>query len=221
MLVPSGEEGSYDQYGVVIDAGSSGSRVHIYKWQDPLYTLQQNNPESEDSIPRIHLDKAWTDKVTPGLSSFENKPQKAFGEHIRPLLTFAEGVIPTEKIKSTPVFIQATAGMRLLPDKKRNSIISNLCHGLEHSTDFLFQSCNSQVQVIDGETEGLYGWIGLNYLLKNFEHYNSSDLSHSSTGFMDMGGASAQVAYVPSDREEVKKHEDDISTCLLYTSRCV
>ncbi|SCV05986.1 LANO_0H19570g1_1 [Lachancea nothofagi CBS 11611] len=205
----------HDRYGVVIDAGSSGSRVYVYKWQDPQFSAQQSNSEIKKSVPEIHLNKEWTFKTSPGLSSFAKKPEKAFRKHIEPLLEFAEDVIPQENLRFTPVFIQATAGMRLLPEKKRNAILDHLCHDIKQSTDFLVGDCRSQIQVIDGETEGLYGWIGLNYLLGNFNNFNVSDARHSSSGFMDMGGASAQIAFVPSSQEEIVKHDDDISTVTL------
>ncbi|CUS21935.1 LAQU0S04e04214g1_1 [Lachancea quebecensis] len=215
MRAPQGNALDHDQYGVVIDAGSSGSRVYIYKWQDPVYTSEVEDVENLDSVPQIFLSKEWTTKTSPGLSSFKKKPKKAFKNHIKPLLQFAEEIIPRDHLKSTPVFIQATAGMRLLSDKKRDLILDNLCYGIKHSTDFLLEDCRSQIQVIDGETEGIYGWIGLNYLLKNFDNYNASDELHSSFGFMDMGGGSAQVAYVPNNPREIEKHDDDISSVTL------
>ncbi|CAR24325.1 apyrase [Lachancea thermotolerans CBS 6340] len=215
MRQSQGNALNHDQYGVVIDAGSSGSRVYIYKWQDPAYTSKVGDTENLYSVPRISLSKEWTTKTSPGLSSFKKKPNKAFKDHIKPLLQFAEDIIPKENLKSTPVFIQATAGMRLLSDKKRDLILGDLCSGIKHSTNFLLEDCRSQVQVIDGETEGIYGWIGLNYLLKNFDNYNASDELHTSFGFMDMGGGSAQVAYVPNNPREIEKHDDDISSVIL------
>ena len=32
---------------------------------------------------------------------------------------------------------------------------------------------------------------------------------------MDMGGASTQIAFVPSSKEEIKKHEEDLSKVIL------
>ncbi|SCU84149.1 LAFA_0D08460g1_1 [Lachancea sp. 'fantastica'] len=203
-------------YGVVIDAGSSGSRVYVYKWEDPSFTADQANEEEQHSVPKIYLDKEWTYKITPGLSSFSSKPKQAFKKHIKPLLEFAERNVPKERLHSTPVFIQATAGMRLLQEKKRAAILNNLCYEMKKFDSFTIEDCESQIQIIDGETEGLYGWIGLNYLLGNFNDYRTeSGSSHKSSGFMDMGGASAQIAFVPSNEAEVERHDDDISTVTL------
>lgn len=207
---------SDNHYGIVIDAGSSGSRIHIFEWQDPAALNNAKvTEELKQSVPQIFQDKDWTYKVTPGLSKYEEKPQKAFSKHIKPLLEYAKNIIPEDKVKETPVFVQATAGMRLLPAKKRDKILEDVCHGIKHSTDFLLSNCESQVQVIDGETEGLYGWIGLNYLLGNFNEYDTSKEEHSTFGFMDMGGASTQIAFSPSDSNEIAKHKDDMAKITL------
>lgn len=204
------------RYGVVIDAGSSGSRIHIFKWENPNSLLSSTqDQELLQSVPHIIQDKDWTHKVTPGLSKFNKKPHKAFSDHVKPLLEFASEIIPKEKLGNTPVFIQATAGMRLLPEKERNKILSNLCAGIGQSSGFLLQNCESQIQVIDGELEGLYGWVGLNYLFGHFNSYDVTREEHFTFGFMDMGGASTQIAFAPSDPPEVSKHKDDISTVYL------
>ncbi|SCW03475.1 LAFE_0G11276g1_1 [Lachancea fermentati] len=215
MHIEDIEDKKSDQYGVIIDAGSSGSRVYVYRWQDPSFTLKEGSDKELKSVPQIYLNKDWTTKTSPGLSSFEKQPEKAFKKHVKPLLEYAEKLIPKEKVRETPVFIQATAGMRLLPKKRREKILKNVCADMQHSTNFLIKDCELQVQIIDGETEGLYGWTGLNYLLGNFNEYDVSQDFHPSYGFMDMGGASAQIAFVPSNIDEIKTHDDDISTITL------
>ncbi|QLQ81610.1 hypothetical protein HG537_0F03710 [Torulaspora globosa] len=203
-------------YGVVIDAGSSGSRIHVFKWQDNDALLAEStNEELVHSVPQIFQDKDWTQKVTPGLSKYGSKPHKAFSKHVKPLLDFAREIIPEDKIKETPVFLQATAGMRLLEPAKRDKILKEICKGIKHSTDFLLSSCESQIQVIDGQTEGLYGWLSLNYLLGHFNNYDPSKTDHFTFGFMDMGGASTQIAFSPSDQNEIERHRDDIARITL------
>ncbi|KAG0668653.1 Golgi apyrase [Maudiozyma exigua] len=205
-----------DCYGIVIDAGSSGSRLHIFKWTDPS-TIDISIHDSKElhSVPKIEQSKDWIFKTKPGLSSFEHKTNKAFSKHIKPLLQEAEKVIPSKKIKDTPIFIQATAGMRLLPEKKRNAILEDVCSKIKKDTKFKMENCDTQIQIIDGEIEGIYGWLGLNYLLGNFNNYNEYDEDHFTMGFMDKGGASAQIAFVPSDKNEIKRYKYDIPTVYL------
>lgn len=205
-----------DSYGIVIDSGSSGSRLHIFKWINPAsIDTKQHKAEEIQSVPKIEQSKDWIFKSNPGLSSYEHKTNKAFSEHIKPLLKKAEKIIPSDKIKNTPVFVQATAGMRLLPKKNRNAILKDVCNGIKSSTNFLMEDCDVQVQIIDGETEGIYGWLGLNYLLGHFNNYNEDEKDHFTMGFMDMGGASAQIAFVPSDKDEIERHKEDIPTVYL------
>lgn len=199
----------FDRYGIVVDAGSSGSRIHIYRWQDPN-TISVTDVKAH-SVPQIYQSKDWIYKVTPGLSNFEDHPKKSFTKHIKPLLDFAATIIPSDKIKDTPIFIQATAGMRLLKPEKQRKILENVCEGIKKSTEFLLTDCDSQIQVIDGQTEGIYGWLSLNYLGGYFNNYDPNDSNHFTYGFMDMGGASAQIAFEPSDKEEIKRHKEDIA----------
>ncbi|EJS44028.1 ynd1p [Saccharomyces arboricola H-6] len=211
-------ENTNGRYGIVIDAGSSGSRIHVFKWQETESLLHANYEDSDSSlrsVPHIHQEIDWTLKMNPGLSTFEKKPQEAYKSHIKPLLNFAKNIIPESHWSSCPIFIQATAGMRLLPRDKQSAILDSLCQELKRPSEFLIEDCSSQIQVIDGETEGLYGWIGLNYLYGHFNNYDPQVSNHFTFGFMDMGGASTQIAFAPYDRDQIAKHRDDIATIFL------
>lgn len=48
-----------------------------------------------------------------GLSSFVNNPSES-SEHVSPLLQYASALVPKTKHAETPVYIMATAGLRLL-----------------------------------------------------------------------------------------------------------
>jgi len=72
--------------------------------------------------------------------------------------------------------------------------------------------------VIPGETEGLYGWIAANYLLGGFDDPSSHNhgKGHHTYGFLDMGGASAQIAFAPN-ATEAEKHANDLKLLRLRT----
>ena len=71
---------------------------------------------------------------------------------MRPLLQFAAHHIPQRKHQETPLYILATAGMRLLPKDKRDAIVKNIRMEVPKISDFYFTE--SQVEVITGKQEG-------------------------------------------------------------------
>lgn len=108
--------------------------------------------------------------------------------------------------------------MRLLPDYERKTLLNEVCSYARKNYKFQLPDCDIHIQVIPGETEGLYGWIAANYLLEGFdkpdEHNHGK--GHHTYGFLDMGGASAQIAFAPNSTE-AQKHWDDLKLLRLRT----
>lgn len=203
------------KYGIVVDSGSSGSRMQIYKWPEPEYVRKHTDDEAIlKSPPQVTQEPDWTKKIKPGISTYNTKTNKIWTEHFKELIEFAEGIIPKEKYSDTPIFVLATAGMRLLSKSDQEKVLKQTCLELKKNSEFLINDCEEHVQVIDGEVEGLYGWLGLNYLMGQMNTYEAN-VNHESIGFMDMGGASTQIAFVPSSTEEIDKHKDDIARVTL------
>jgi len=186
-------------YGVVIDCGSSGSRVYIYYW--PPHSGSKE--ELLDMKQMIDIDgNPVRLKIKPGISSFADNPSNA-SMSLRPLLQFASHHVPHSKHHETPLYILATAGMRLLPAMKRKNIIKNIEQQIPKMTEFFFTK--SQVEVITGKQEGIYLWIATNYMLGRFDHSHdvsttpASTVSHvirkQTVGTIEIGGASLQIAY--------------------------
>ncbi|PPQ66190.1 hypothetical protein CVT26_011049 [Gymnopilus dilepis] len=197
-------------FGIVIDAGSSGSRLQIYSWRDPRSIRVEKDSKLAYTLPKVEKgtrdDVQWVTKVEPGLSSLEGKPEDV-GNYLRPLLSHAREHIPPSLHKDTPLFLLATAGMRLLPPKKQAEILLETCRFLVHHSDFKIDvpssvgPCGSSVRIITGEEEGLFGWIAVNYLMDGF---TGSSQDRTTYGFLDMGGASTQIAFEPSPEHQAK-----------------
>jgi hypothetical protein len=171
-----------NHYMMIVDAGSSGSRLHIFKYDGPA------------SLPSIT--DVFSENVKPGLSSYANHPENA-GASLKSILDDATDFMQKNggDIKTTPINILATAGMRLLPAEKQQAIYANITNYLK--TNYQFTVGN--VETISGKMEGLYGWLDVNYLLDTFR------LPRLSVGAIDMGGASTEIAFATDDRS----HPDD------------
>ncbi|KAJ2661751.1 Golgi apyrase [Coemansia sp. RSA 1199] len=199
--------GDRRKYGVVIDAGSSGSRLMIYAWDDPGSTTASNNDKWQ--LPVVErASEHWTHKTSTGISSFADRPHRVGVEHIKPLLDFAQQHIPQQQLAHTPVVLLATAGMRLLPRAHQLQILDTACTYARANYDFMLKDCQDSFQVVSGEVEGLFGWIAVNYLLD--DGFNSN----STHGFLDMGGASAQIAFAPAPNA-VAQMRDELATVTL------
>ncbi|PFX27380.1 Ectonucleoside triphosphate diphosphohydrolase 4 [Stylophora pistillata] len=191
---------SHYHYGIVIDCGSSGSRVFIYYWPP-----HNGNPEELLQIKQMKDNRGnpVRMKIKPGISSQVNWPSEA-SSYIDPLLSFAAQQIPEHKHKETPLYILATAGMRMLSVTDQEAILDDLRVDVPLKYNFHFTS--SHVEVITGKQEGIYSWIGVNFELGRFDHSHDSQESppnnsasevnrKSTVGSLDMGGGSAQIAF--------------------------
>ena len=151
-----------------------------------------------------------------GISTFGTKPQLVGKDHLKKLFDHALKVVPEDAVPDTPIFLLATAGMRLLPDSQRQKLLAEVCSYAQSHTEFQITSCESNFEVITGETEGLYGWLAANYLLGGFDssedHVQGKE--HHTYGFLDMGGASAQIAFSPNATES-EKHAEDLKLVRL------
>lgn len=152
------------------------------------------------------------------MSTFGDDPAAVGPEHLKDLVHHALDIIPEDQIEDTPIFLMATAGMRLLPQDQQSALTHEICTYLRETTEFSLPDCDLHIQVIPGETEGLYGWIASNYLLGGFDRPEDHDhgKGHNTYGFLDMGGASAQIAFAPN-ATEAEKHANDLKLLRMRT----
>lgn len=121
------------EYAVMIDAGSSGSRVHVYKFK------VCNDPELEDEV--FHM-------LNPGLSSFGDDAQGA-AKSLEKLMEIAVKSVPKNLQSCTPIAVKATAGLRMLGAEQSKNILDAVRKYLE---TYPFPIAN--VEIMEGKDEG-------------------------------------------------------------------
>uniref|UniRef100_A0A915AUY6 Nucleoside-diphosphatase mig-23 n=3 Tax=Parascaris univalens TaxID=6257 RepID=A0A915AUY6_PARUN len=185
-------------YGVIIDAGSTGSRLFLYRWK------VVSDRRLIDMHPALdEFSRAVVKKANPGLSTFANNPENAT-DYIRPLLDYAVKYVPVSKQPYTPIFIFATAGMRLIPIRQQEAIMKNLHTNLPLVTPL--QVIAEHIRVIEGKWEGIFSWIAVNYILGRFNRNESEAARPPTVGMIDMGGASLQIAIELSSKDRGGGH---------------
>ncbi len=194
-VAPSGveERSAGPRYGIIIDAGTTGTRVHIYALDG----------RDEEGVPRVQAapwprgqgEPLWEMRVEPGLIDSGGNPEAAIAS-IEPLIAYAaDRVGPDEReLRRTPLFLMATAGMRALPEQEREAILGPVRAWLRASSPFHVKD----VRVITGEEEALFGWLTINYAGGTLNARGTQE----TLGVLDMGGGSTQIAFAPTKAPE-------------------
>jgi guanosine-diphosphatase len=170
----------------MIDAGSTGSRIHVYKFNNC-----GASPELENEVFK------QTKKIegqSSGLSAYADDPEAA-AKSLDILMEEAMSVVP-DKLKScSPVAVKATAGLRLIGPEKSQRILDAVRARLETKYPFPVVSKEENgVAIMDGSDEGVFAWITTNYLLGKI---GGPDHSETAAVF-DLGGGSTQIVFEPT-----------------------
>ncbi|XP_074527443.1 ectonucleoside triphosphate diphosphohydrolase 2-like [Halichoeres trimaculatus] len=131
--------------------------------------------------------------------------------------------IPGFRHKQTPLYLGATAGMRLLSivnGSESKRVLQEVETKLK-SYPFQFK----EATILSGQEEGAYGWVTVNYLLENFVKYSYVgrwlNPGRETIGALDLGGASTQITFQTSNPVEDKNNVMELKlygqTYTLYT----
>ncbi|KAI3391498.1 hypothetical protein diail_7225 [Diaporthe ilicicola] len=174
------------QYVNMIDAGSTGSRIHVYKFNNCGPT-----PFLENEVFKM---TKKVDGKSSGLSAYPDDPQAA-ADSLNILMDEAMATVPDKLKGCSPVAVKATAGLRLLGAEKSQKILDAVRTHLETKYPFPVVSADNEgVAIMDGKDEGVYAWITTNYLLGNI---GGPDESNTAAVF-DLGGGSTQIVFEPN-----------------------
>jgi ectonucleoside triphosphate diphosphohydrolase 5/6 len=184
---------SEKQYAVVIDAGSTGSRVLAFEFHRAYLD------------GRLVLDGEIFRELKPGLSSLT--PEEG-AKQVNKLLDEARNYIPKELWPKTPLVLKATAGLRMLGSGQADNIL-NAIKELFDGSGFLVN--DESVEIMHGSDEGIFSWFTINFLLGRLNGKNT-------VAALDLGGGSTQVTYAPTDISQTPLYKDFIHTIPTFYS---
>jgi hypothetical protein len=165
----------------VIDAGSTKSYLHLYQY------------DLDDTNTPIHVEEKWSKKVMPGLATLDAQQVPAYLDEL----------FSTLNQTKLPVYLYATAGMRLLSADSQDKLYNAVNRWFDQHQDYTLKAAKT----ITGAQEGVYGWVAANYQSGHL-------LSHDKLAVMDMGGASVQVVFPAYDVTGIAP--ENLKTIQLY-----
>lgn len=158
----------------VVDAGSTGSRLHVYAY------------DTDENHQPVHIFEHYAHRVNPGLASL-TLDQKIINKYLEELFSVSFG-------HRIPVYVYATAGMRLLSIVDQEKYYDALRNWFSYQSQLDLEDART----ISGTEEGVFAWLAVNLpvgaLNSEFPTY---------TGVMDVGGASTQVVFAVKNSQDI------------------
>jgi len=176
------------KYAVIVDAGSSGSRIYVYKYDSSRAVPNLEQLNGKDGRP-------WAHKAEPGISTLAGKlgeVEKYIDRLIQPVRSeLPESSFPRGTWSDTPFMWFATAGMRLLPAKEADDLTQKIREVAKNKNVVPFGFEDRWARTLSGEEEGAFAWISLNYLNGFFTTDGVEEY-----GVVETGGASSQMTFL-------------------------
>ncbi|UJR14965.1 hypothetical protein I4U23_001944 [Adineta vaga] len=213
-------------YAIVFDAGSSHTEMFVYHWpadkSDGLGTTSTVNQFFVCPIKATIInDTNKPDKPIKlkAISDFEQHLD-LLADYFQPCLNQAIMKIPSNRHRLSPIFLGATAGMRLsrlLNVTKSNQVLETIREIFSNSP-FQFVVAR-QVRILTGVEEAIDGWITTNILLEKFKHRHTKkkhlakqELDTDMVGVLDLGGASTQITFTYNQTKDDEPIPDEFTT---------
>jgi len=195
-------------HALVIDAGSTGSRMHVYEYEPRLLTTPADVSlaASGRKLTYPSTNSLWTERLSPGintLASIENDTEltAAVTSYLTPLLDYARSILAEKQTMFShfPIYFRATGGMRALKPPDRIRIMNSVRTVLDDVAFNPFAFTHEFARVISGEEESVFGWTAVNFLMNTLLNNTSGQgtvVNPSLTyGALDMDGASVQISF--------------------------
>ncbi|KAK4311933.1 hypothetical protein Pmani_016599 [Petrolisthes manimaculis] len=165
-----------EKFGIVVDAGSSHSEAFLFTW------------DGEKPLKTADVKLSHRCFIIGGISNYATHADD-LGKYFGPCINEIISLIPSNLQRDTPIYVGATAGMRILryfDQEGADLVLLSVREFLERNTTLQVDPRN--IGVISGFEEGIGGWIAVNYMNNQLKQHNSTTAIT-----LDVGGASVQV----------------------------
>ena len=169
---------------LVIDAGSSHSELFLFHLTPKPKTL-----------PKISV--TYHIESNMALSAQAGNPSG-----VRQWVLELTKNLPPQLDPTTPIYVMGTAGMRLLSEAQQQDVYQAVNAELQNQTHFQPKF----VGTIDGQQEGIFGWLTVNYLTNRLTNPKTSTY-----GVLDMGGGSTEITF----ESQTSAHPEDLKQIAL------
>ncbi|XP_022334480.2 ectonucleoside triphosphate diphosphohydrolase 1-like isoform X2 [Crassostrea virginica] len=170
------------QYSVMLDAGSSSTKLRVYSW-----------PERSSTSSTLHITEKYFLRIKPPLSSFQENLE-LLPEYLLNLTSLAQSQVPYYSHNKTHIYLLATAGIRFLKEEKAKSLMDTVRRVLSDKRNHNFKYTERSVRILSGEEEGVFAWITANY---HNGFFSSNRSLSKAVGVLEMGGGSTQITFIP------------------------
>ncbi|CAA9989394.1 adenosine-diphosphatase, putative [Plasmodium knowlesi strain H] len=184
-------DGSHLYKSVVIDAGSTGTRVHIYN-----YKILDEKKGINIHIPSISY------RTTPGIvyllnNYFSNDEKVPFYEYFKNIKEFLYEHVQVNERSSTSIMIRASGGFRLLSITESEKYINFLKeYFLSNFSDFLLID-ELLIKVLSGKEEAILSFVSIYALLEKF---NPSPVTFTNLEKSPNGENVSTISEVPTGK---------------------
>lgn len=211
-------------YFSIIDAGSTGSRAYVFAVTATRQWVRRNYSLGDELSPKIAL--VDSKSVDTPLQSVEPSVFDV-GQYLAPLLKFVQETVPEPRWEGAPLYLWATAGLRVIPLADAQQILDAVGRVLLTSP---FLHPRDHVRLLSGADEAALAWVSVLHLEEKWPFFNLSpemfspacsaeslvcgeqafdSSSLTNTGILEMGGASLQVLF-PLSGDGSDSHLDGV-----------
>ncbi|KNA14246.1 hypothetical protein SOVF_109270 [Spinacia oleracea] len=167
-------------FGLIVDISTSRSQILVFRSLNEV----SGNPFSGQSS-----DSFWVDT---GSSKFSGQPKLA-GRVLFKLMDFAKEKIPNSEWEDTKVQLMITGD--LVGGVEERKLVLEECRRIMRSSGFMFR--DDWASVLEGEDEGLYSWLAVNYALGYL-----GNKPEETAGVVSLGRSAMQVSFASPEAQQ-------------------